>query len=185
MSNVPQTSGPTLTQYVQALLRRKGILILTFAAVLAVAMPFVLGLPSLYRASATVLVESLVPDGVVPTNVGELDSRLQAIKQEALSRAHLTELVEQFNLYPTLRGRVPMSLLIAQLQRDIDIELENSPTGRQSTVAFKITYTGRNPETAAAVANRLAPGARDSRSAFQRAITCFTGSADCRPKLPA
>ena len=156
MSNVPQTSGPTLTQYVQALLRRKGVLTLTFAAVLAVAMPFVLGLPSLYRSSATVLVESLVPDGVVPTNVGELDSRLQAIKQEALSRAHLTELVEQFNLYPTLRGRVPMSLLIAQLQRDIDIELENSPTGRQSTVAFKITYTGRNPETAAAVANRLA-----------------------------
>jgi polysaccharide biosynthesis transport protein len=152
----PAASTPTLMDRLQALLRQKTVLALTFAAVLAVATPFVLGLPSLYRASATVLVESQVPEGFRQDVGGQLDSRLQAIKQQALSRANLTELIEQFNLYPKLRGRVPIQLLLTQLQRDISVDLENSAGGQPTTVAFRITYTGRDPQTVAAVANRLA-----------------------------
>jgi polysaccharide chain length determinant protein (PEP-CTERM system associated) len=149
-------ASPTLGQRLQALTRRKTVLVLTFAAVLALTMPFVMGLPALYRASATVLVESQLPDGFVQGVGGEVDNRLQAIKQEALSRARLTELVEQFNLYPTLRGKVPMELLLAQVERDISIDIENTPGGRPTAIAFKITYTGKDPETVAAVANKLA-----------------------------
>jgi polysaccharide chain length determinant protein (PEP-CTERM system associated) len=142
---------------VQVLSRRKAVLVLAFAGVIALAMPFVLGLPSLYRASATLLVEGALPENYVQTNSSvDLDNRLQAIKQEALSRAHLTELLDEFNLYPRLRGRVPVEILLAQLQRDIKIELKNSDAQRPTTIAFTISYTGRDPQTVAGVANRLA-----------------------------
>ena len=61
-------------------------------------------LPDLYRASAVVLVERPVPETFVrPAVSGELESRLHVIKQEILSRARLTELINRFDLYPELR----------------------------------------------------------------------------------
>jgi polysaccharide chain length determinant protein (PEP-CTERM system associated) len=157
-SQTPYSSAPTLSHYVDVLVRRKATFVLGFAAVLALVTPFVYGLPSLYRASTTVLVEGQVPEGFTQTGTdGELDNRLQAIKQEALSRARLTDLLERFDLYPHLRGRVPTEILLSQIQRDIKFEFTSSEqSSRPTTVAFKITYTGRDPDTVAGVANRLA-----------------------------
>ena len=47
--------------------------------------------------------------------------------------------------------------LLSQIQRDIKFEITSSEQGsRPTTIAFKITYTGRDPDTVASVANRLA-----------------------------
>src|SRR5258706_153232 len=81
------------------LLRRRRI-VAAFAAltVFSLAAPFVMGLPKLYRASATVLVEGPPPQGALQTPFSrQTDGRLQAIKLEALSRARLTQLVQQFD----------------------------------------------------------------------------------------
>ena len=158
--NAPNYDGTNqpVTRYLQVLTRRRGVLVVALAAVLAAGTPFVLGLPSLYRSSATVLVESQVPEGFVQTAIGgELDNRLQSIKKEALSRGHLTKIIENFNLYSNLRERVPMEMLAARLEREIAIDSESGQVaGRPRTIAFTITYTGRDPETVASVANQMA-----------------------------
>src|ERR1051326_539574 len=108
--SAPQYPGEppqTLSERLEIVARRKSVAILTFLIVVAIVGSFVVGLPPLYRASASVLVEGRVPDAFVQSVGGELDSRLQAIKQEALSRARLTELLDRFHLYPELRGNVP------------------------------------------------------------------------------
>src|SRR6476661_5702241 len=98
----------TIVERLEALKRHPLLAFVSFIAVLALVAPFVYGLPPLYRATATVIVEGQVPEAFVQSAVnGEVDSRLQAIKQEALSRARLTELVERFDLYPALRNKVP------------------------------------------------------------------------------
>ena len=74
--------------------RRKLVVTLVFAAVVASVASFTLYLPDLYRASATVLVERSVPESYVRSAVGrELESRMHVIKQEVLSRARLRRLL--------------------------------------------------------------------------------------------
>ena len=77
--------------------RRRRVIVWTALAALVVAEAFVLGLPNLYRSSATLLVEGRLPDGVGGAN--DVNARLQSIKQEALSRSRLTDLIERFDLY--------------------------------------------------------------------------------------
>src|SRR5437016_7559896 len=139
--------------------RRKTIVVLVFAAVVACVASFTRYLPDLYRASATVLVERSVPETYVRSAVGgELETRLHVIKQEVLSRARLTELIDRFNLYPDLRSREPLDTVMDQMRHDIDIE-PNGPeqlSGRRTTVSFKLSYTGARDDTVADVANALA-----------------------------
>src|SRR5947207_5271973 len=88
--------------------RRKMLIAVVFAGVLASSVSFAFYLPDLFRATATLLVERPVPEAYVRQTVsGELESRLHVIKQEILSRARLTDLVNRFNLYPELRRREP------------------------------------------------------------------------------
>ncbi len=139
--------------------RRKIVVLLVFAAVVAAAVSFALYLPDLYRTSATVLVERPVPESYVRSAVGgEVESRMHVIKQEVLSRARLTELIERFNLYPELRQRESMDTVLDQMRHDIEIE-PNGPeqlSGRKTTVSFKLSYTGARDDAVAEVTNALA-----------------------------
>src|SRR5262245_56794394 len=139
--------------------RRKLVAILASAAVAAAVLAFARCLPDLYRATAVVLVERPRPETFVrPAVNGELESRLQLIKQEILSRDRLTELINRFNLYADLRARHPMDSVMDQMRRDIEVEL-NGPeqvSGRKTTVSFKLSYTGATDNTVAQVTNALA-----------------------------
>jgi succinoglycan biosynthesis transport protein ExoP len=149
---------PTLSDYLDALRRSRGLIIFIGAVVLALLVPLSLGLPNLYRASASLVVDQL-PDTLSGSDrVGEVDGRLQAIKQEALSRQRITELIEQFNLYPELRAQGHLDDVIARAQKDVKVEITstNTATGNPTTVAFTVSYLATNPEIAARVANQLA-----------------------------
>ncbi len=139
--------------------RRKIVVVLVFAAVVASAASFALYLPDLYRATATVLIERPVPESYIrPAVSGELEGRLHVIKQEILSRARLTELIDRFNLYPELRQREPLDTVLDQMRHDIEIELAGPEqvSGRKTTVSFKLSYTGARDDTVADVTNALA-----------------------------
>src|SRR5437867_2400898 len=141
--------------------RRKWLALVVFVAVAGAAVPVAQSLPNLYRAAATVLVErQQVSEAYVRTSVtAELETRLQTIREDVMSRARLSELITTLDLFPDLRATVPLDGLAARLRRDIDLELkgvESLMSGRTSTISFKISYLGRDPGTVANVANALA-----------------------------
>ena len=142
------------------ILRRRAVLAFAvFAAILVSAVAFALYLPDLFQARAVVLVERQLPETVVrPVVSGELESRLHVIKQEILSRARLTELIERFDLYPELRARGEMEKALEQVGRDIQVELSGPEqvTGRNKTVAFNLSFIGNRRETVADVTNAIA-----------------------------
>src|SRR5437773_3381233 len=107
-----------------AILRRRRLLAgVVFLTLVASAAGFAYYLPDLYQASALVLIERQVSEAVVrPTASGELETRLQVIKQEILSRARLTELVDRFTLYPKLRATSSTENVLDQTRRDIQVE---------------------------------------------------------------
>jgi polysaccharide chain length determinant protein (PEP-CTERM system associated) len=131
-----------------------------FVCLFAVSLGLVVGLPSLYRATATVLVDrQQMQEAFVRSAVtGEVETRLGTITQEIVSRSRLDELIQRFDLYPELRQRAPAEAAIEQMRKDIKVEPKDveQPGGRHATIAFKLSYQGRDPETVAAVTNALA-----------------------------
>jgi len=141
--------------------RRKWLAVVVFAAVAGAATSVALSLPNLYRAAATVLVErQQVSEAFVrPTVTAELETRLQTIREDVMSRSRLSELITKLDLFPDLRATVPLEGLVARLRREIDLELkgvDSLMSGRTSTISFTISYSGRDADSVARVANELA-----------------------------
>ena len=141
--------------------RRKTSALLVFTAVLAAVITVTVSLPDLYRATTTVLVESQqISEEFIRSSVSaELETRIQTIREEVMSRERLGGLITRLGLYPKLRAKgVAFDVIIDRMRHDIDLDLNTvSPTGaRTPTIAFAIKYTGSDPRTVAEVANTLA-----------------------------
>jgi succinoglycan biosynthesis transport protein ExoP len=70
----------------------------------------------------------------------------------------VTQLINRFDLYPELRANGAIEPALDRTRNDIQVDL-NGPeqvSGRTKTVAFKLSYAGRNRETVADVTNAIA-----------------------------
>jgi polysaccharide chain length determinant protein (PEP-CTERM system associated) len=141
--------------------RRKWLALLAFAAVAGVTVAVAQALPNLYRSTATVLIErQQVSEAFVrPSVTAELDTRLQTIREDVMSRTRLADLIARLNLYSDSRPTVPMEALVARMRREIELDIkgvESQMSGRMATISFTISFSGRDPATVARVANELA-----------------------------
>jgi len=140
--------------------RRKWLAILVFVAPMAAGTSLVAFMPNIYRSSATVLVDrQQVPESFVRSTVtSALETRLQTISQEVLSRARLESLISRFDLYPGLRKTAPLETVIERMRTDIRLELKSAELRglREATVAFTISYQGSDAAQVAVVTNTLA-----------------------------
>ena len=134
--------------------RRWPILGASFVVVLAPIQAGITVLPELFQSTATVMIEDQqIPPGMVrPTVTTGLETRLQSINQEILTRSKLGELIERFDLYRPLRaGGASIEQLAARMRGDIWIGMEG-----RGRVAFTISYRGDDPQKVAEVTNMLA-----------------------------
>src|SRR5438445_9265476 len=71
-------------------------------------------LPTLYRSSATLLIESQeLPQNVADTpGAAEVAQRIAKIRERVLSRGNLIALINQYDLYPEERASKPWSEII-------------------------------------------------------------------------
>jgi uncharacterized protein involved in exopolysaccharide biosynthesis len=159
-SDVPESSAPALGRIGQIWRRRKGSGFFAAGLVAAGAVSLALSLPNLYRASATVLVHGpgVSEDYVKSSVTGGLETRIQTIEQQVMSRARLAQVIEKLNLYPTLRRFLPMENVVDKMRGDVNIAFKNvpQPTGGNTTVSFTINYVSTDPKVAADTANTLA-----------------------------
>jgi polysaccharide chain length determinant protein (PEP-CTERM system associated) len=141
--------------------RRKWLAILAALPVAAATASLVAFLPSLYQSTAVVLVDrQQVPEELVrPTVTSGLETRLQTISQEIMSRSRLEQLITRFGLYPDLRRRVPLEQVVEQMRKDVRLDIRGAdvrPGDRRATIAFALSYLGSDPQTVAHVTNTLA-----------------------------
>lgn len=141
--------------------RRKWLAIVAFAVPFSAAVSLAKYLPNVYRSAATVLIEGQqVPATFVrPAVTSELETRIHTISEEILSRSRLGDIIARLDLYPDLRKRTSLEAVIERMRRDIDVKPKeiSQPDGRgATTVAFTLSYTGRDPQTTARVTNTLA-----------------------------
>src|SRR5882762_7210364 len=164
MSERPMADEPRRQSPLGSLLavwrRRKYLALLTFAVPMAAGVSFVIFLPNIYKSTATVLVDrQQIPETFVRSTVtSALETRLQTISQEVLSRSRLEDLINRFGLYVDLRKHAPLEEVIGRMRSDIKLELKSAELRglREATVAFTIAYQGSDPETVSVVTNTLA-----------------------------
>jgi len=158
----PTRGGSTIDVALAVWSRRGRLATVLFCTVLAGSVTIALSLPGMHRSTATLLVAHPgAPEGFARMGVtGELETRLQTITEEILSRARLDALMEQFSLYPELRGM--RDVAVERLRGDITAKLKRADPGpaRQepgpTMLAFGVSFRGRDRETVSRVANALA-----------------------------
>lgn len=154
-----EPSSRSLQDLASGLRHRRGIIVALFVVGSAVVVALALGLPEVYRATATVLIERpQVSDEMVGATMNtDLDIRLETISQQVLSRTRLEKIIERFKLYPEA-AHVSRAELAQRLRKEIELELRGADGdwGRKSTVAFTVSYRGEDPQTVTDVTNAIA-----------------------------
>ena len=153
-----------LNTYLKVLKRRKKQFILPALAVLLLGLIINFVLPSTYRSEATILVEAQeIPEEMVQSTVtGYVEERIQAITQIVLSRTNLLRIIERFDLYAKDRRSSTTEEIVSKMREDITMEpvqaeVANPQSGRtgMATIAFTLSYEGKEPRKVAQVANTL------------------------------
>ncbi len=140
--------------YLSLLLRRKWEIIFGMIPFLLAGLLYCLFSAKIYSTSTTiVVVPQRVPEAYVRSTVtGDIDERIRGIWQEVTSRTNLERIIEQFNLYPEARERLPMGTVVETMREKIQI---NSPREAR-TNAFILSYEGTDPVLITKVVNALA-----------------------------
>jgi polysaccharide chain length determinant protein (PEP-CTERM system associated) len=144
--------------------RRTGIAVTATVIFLVSALVAFL-IPPHYRSTSTILIEEQeVPRDYVNTTVTSFaDQRLQTINQRIMGTDKLLEIIKKFNLYPELKVKWTTEEIVAKLRKDIKLntisaDVIDPRTGmpKPATIAFTLSYEGKNPQVVQQVAGELA-----------------------------
>ncbi|HTP67097.1 MAG TPA: Wzz/FepE/Etk N-terminal domain-containing protein [Geobacteraceae bacterium] len=154
----------TIQDFLAILKRRKRSIIITAAAVFIISAIVAFAWPPVFRSTATILVEEPeVPrDYVNATVTSYVEQRLQTINQRIMGTTQLIEIIKKFNLYEDLKKSWTTEEIIEKMRKDIKLsnitaDVIDPRTGqpRPATIAFTLSYQGKNPVVVQQVANEL------------------------------
>ena len=160
MQQMPMTPG----DYVEIVRRRKWSLALPAVIIFVIAGIVALALPSIYQSASTILIEEqeIPADFVMTTVTGFAEQRIQQINHRIMSFTRLVEIIQRFNLYPELKDKWTTEEIVAKMKEDthlepVSAEIVDKRTGRPSTatIAFTLSYEGKNPRKVQQVTNVL------------------------------
>ena len=154
----------TLGEYLEVIIRRKNILIISFLIIGFLGIVLALKLPPVYRSSATILIEDQqIPSSMVQTTITDFaDKRIQLIKQRVMTRDRILSIIQKHKIYLDKRNKLVPSELVANFQEDAEINMISAnvrdPRGGgigKATIAFSIAFNDGNPVLAQGVVNEL------------------------------
>ena len=155
----------TIYDYFDILKRRKKSLILPALIVFSIAVLIILIYPPVYRSTATILIEEQeIPTAYVQTTItGFAEQRLQSLNQRIMSSTKLLEIANRFNIYQDLKKKETVEDIVKTMRKDItfstiSVDITNPQRGggpAPITIAFTLSYEGRDPQTVQQVASVL------------------------------
>lgn len=144
--------------------RRKNLIIIPALAIFIIATIVVMLLPPIYKSSSTILVEAqeIPTEMVMSTVTGYVEERMQTITQIVLSRDNVLTLIKKYNLFSDSESRMTPEEQVESFRESVALtpiqaDVVNPESGRQSiaTIAFELSFSGKNPASTAQVANAL------------------------------
>jgi len=153
-----RTSLLTPEHCLRLIFHRKWLILGVFGVVSAVTAVITTRLPNVYSSDTLILVDpQKVPESYVKATIsGDIRNRLGTLKQQILSATRLQKIIDNLNLYPTERKSMVREDVITHMRSDIEVSVVSDFGGSQDLQAFRITYSGGDPQLVAQVANNLA-----------------------------
>lgn len=143
--------------------RRKWMIVSSILLSLAAAGIFYGLSTKYYRSETLILVEEQKISQEYIKGVAEpgFEDRFFAIQKQIMSRELLSEIVDEFKLYPDIVAQRGLKAAIAAMKRAIAVEMIDKVSGakfttRKSVDAFTISFLHENPNTAMEVTSRIA-----------------------------
>ncbi|MCH8614685.1 lipopolysaccharide biosynthesis protein [Sphingomonas sp. SM33] len=137
---------------------RRLYVIISFVVLFLAGLITAFTLPTLYRSSATMLVESqdLSTDVVEAPGAGKIEERIAKIRERVLSRGDLISVIEQNDLYPTERRSKPMSYVVDKMRKATTVgalsgDIGSGGDNKSDVIAIKMDYDYPDPAKAQAV----------------------------------
>ena len=152
------------SEYLATIIHYRHLVIVTTILLVLVSIVVAYLLPSSYKSEGLILIESQeIPTNLIKSTVTSYASqRIEMIKQRAMTTDKVMEMVEKFDLYPTLRQQAPLSEIVNLFRDNVNIEmLEANVTdpysgrAKKATIAFTISFLDSQPKTAQYVTNEL------------------------------
>jgi len=150
---------------IEIVLRRRWWIIVPFCLSMIVGICLAIMLPRIYSAKTIILIQpQKVPANYVQSVVStDIDSRLNILKQQILSRSNLEKIIQDFNLFSEPKyENMFVEDKINELRKKISIELIFPDETRDSRRfqprdqdAFSISFKGKDPEKVLKITNSL------------------------------
>jgi len=150
---------------IEIVLRRRWWIIVTFCLSMIVGICLAVMLPRIYSAKTIILIQpQKVPANYVQSVVSmDIDSRLNILSQQILSRSNLEKIIQDFNLFSEpkyenmfiedkineLRGKISIGLIFPDQAKDAR---RFQPRDQD---AFSISFKGKDPEKVLRITNAL------------------------------
>ena len=159
-----EEEGMDLGQLLLSLWRRRVFIALSTIGVFVVGVAIIFLLPTVYRSSATILLEEPeVPQALIQTTVTTFAAeQIQYINQRVMTRTNLANIIEKFDLYKDKRRYTPTLLLTDRARANMELDLINvemTAPGRGvpilKAIAFTVGFRDGDPATAQKVANEV------------------------------
>ena len=149
----------SVNDYIAIIKHRAVLVVVSIAAILAVSVLVAISIPPVYESSSTILVESqqISPDLVAANNNTFADERIEVIRQRVMTREHLQEIIDKYNLFSSQSQQLSVTEKIDEMRNAIAVSLVSAAVkGRgEVTIAFRVSFEHRLPEIANKVANEL------------------------------
>ncbi|PKP67205.1 MAG: lipopolysaccharide biosynthesis protein [Alphaproteobacteria bacterium HGW-Alphaproteobacteria-9] len=158
-----EDGGGNLFAHLPTILKERYLLIIIPAIICSIAgVAAAFMLPTVYRSTATMLVESpQLPEDVLGAgSVDVVDQRIAKFRQQVLSRPRLIELIQKHRLYADERSKTSLSEIISEMRaatkiEAVSAEVQRSVAGRSSTIAFSLSFDYKSAPQAQAVAQDM------------------------------
>ncbi len=159
-----ENQAPDIKDYLKIIKRRSKFVIIPFVAISLLSIVLAVVLPSVFRSSATILIEEQeIPSELVRSTVTTFaDQRIQIISQRIMSRVNLMEIVKKFNLYTEdlkskteekVLDKMRKSIKVETISADVIDPRNGVPT--KATIAFVLSFDDNSPALCQKVANEL------------------------------
>lgn len=144
--------------------RRKKVFVTVSSAVMAIVLLYAIFAPKTYVSTATFLIEGQASEEIVKGMASStIEEKLQAITQQILSHDKLLEIIKEFGLYREIEGPADVQYAVREMREDISVrtikaeDLDQRPSrARYSTVAFTLSFQGKDPVTVQRVTSKIA-----------------------------
>jgi len=156
---MPEEEAPKsikVDYYIELVLRRRWLLIVSFCLAMIGGMFVSVTTPRIYSADTLILIEpKSIPDKYVePLSEVPVEQRVNTITQQVKSRNYLERIIKEAGLYagPEYRNML-LEEKIDAVRKNINVEVTR---GRKGTDSFRISFNGKEPEKITKAVSALA-----------------------------